>query len=311
MNSNPQKPQECPRCCPFPRGNIPRIRSAGYFYRSNQKAKVARFFCLNCRKGFSQSTFTPEYRQRKRHINHPLYELLSSSISMRRAAIVLQIARRTVERRLQYLGRVAEYQHQNFIKTKKAIIHAHFDDMESWIHTKLKPVSIPLAIEHPTRLIIAFDVVSMPCKGRLTHASLAKYGPRLDERAIGWKRVLRRLNSVADKEIIITSDSHPMYPKQIRSHIPFARHTKVLSRKACVVGQGELKRGGWDPIFSLNHTAAMFRANINRLARKTWCTSKKPENLRCHMQIFTMWHNETILAKKEGRERMSPFAALI
>jgi hypothetical protein len=56
-----------------------------------------------------------------------------------------------------------------------------------------------------------------------------------------------------------------MYPEQIRNKIPTASHVQVLSRRGAVVGQGELKRWGFDPIFSLNHMAAMFRANVNRL----------------------------------------------
>jgi hypothetical protein len=47
--------------------------------------------------------------------------------------------------------------------------------------------------------------------------------------------------------------------------IPGAVHTTVKGRHGCVVGQGELKKIVFDPLFSFNHTAAMARANINRL----------------------------------------------
>ena len=271
---------------------------------------IRRYKCLDCGRGFSDASFTREYRQRKRHINHPLYELLVSAVSMRRAASVLRVARKTVERRLPYLALVAE-DHQSVLLTKiPSVTSAHFDDMESWIHTKLKPVSIPLVVEHPTRLILSFDVVSMPAKGRLAKTALAKYGHRADHRKRGWSSTLTHLSKVASTKITITSDSHKMYPEQIRKKIPTASHVQVLSRRGCVVGQGELKRGGFDPIFSLNHTAAMFRANVNRLARRTWCTSKKAQNLKRHMSIYVLWHNETILARAEERRRSSPFAGL-
>jgi hypothetical protein len=74
---------------------------------------------------------------------------------------------------------------------------------------------------------------------------------------------------LASTKITLTSDSHKMYPEQIRKKTPTASHVQVLSRRGWLVGQGELERGGFDPIFSLNHTAAMFRANVNRLARRT------------------------------------------
>jgi hypothetical protein len=220
------------------------------------------------------------------------------------------VARKTVERRLPYLNLVAEEQQKKLLASLPPVTHVHFDDMESSIHSKLKPVSIPLAVEHPSRLILAFDVVSMPAKGKLAKASVAKYGKRADHRKKGWATTLAALNALTKEKIHITSDSHKMYPDQIKRYVPRATHEQVTSRRGCVVGQGELKRGGWDPIFSLNHTAAMFRANVNRMARRTWCTSKKSENLKRHMAIYTLWHNETILAKRNSRKRHSPFVGL-
>jgi hypothetical protein len=229
---------------------------------------------------------------------------------MRRTAKILNVSRRTVERRLKYLALVAEDEHQKLLKSLPQVTEVQFDDMESSIHTKLKPVSIPLVVDHPSRLILTFDVVSMPAKGKLAKASVDKYGFRPDHRKQGWDSTLLTLKSVADLHVKITSDSHPMYPGQIKKHFPQGTHCQVVSRKACVVGQGELKRGGHDPIFSLNHTAAMFRANVNRLARRTWCTSKKIENLKLHMMIYRLWHNETILAERNKRKRFSPFVDL-
>ena len=57
------------------------------------------------------------------------------------------------------------------------------------------------------------------------------------------------------------------------------------------VGQGELKKTAFDPIFSINHTFAMMRANISRLIRKTWNTTKKVESLINHLHIYVWMHN--------------------
>lgn len=301
---------DCPRCCPFPKGKGYSVVVAGTYKRASRAHPIQRYLCRDCGRTFSEATHTREYRQRKRHINHPLFELLSSAVSMRRAAAILRIARRTVERRLPYLALVANDHQQTLLKSLPSVTEAQFDDMESWIHTKLKPVSVPLVVTHPSRLIMSFDVVSMPAKGKLAKASVKKYGKRPDHRLRGWKEALSAFSAVADPKVIITSDAHPMYPQQIKTHLPQAIHKQVLSRRGCVVGQGELKRTGYDPIFSLNHTAAMFRANVNRLARRTWCTSKKAENLKRHMAIYVLWHNETILARQQGRKPYSCFANL-
>lgn len=226
---------------------------------------------------------------------------------MRRSALLLGVTRKTVERRIPYFEKVSVDWQRKFLAEMTPVEQIVFDDMESSIHTKLKPVSIPMAVEKSTRLILSFDVVSMPAKGHLAKIALAKYGKRADHRKKGWNTVMTTVKSVSIDDVEILSDSHKMYPSQIRSYVPKAIHKTVLSRRACVAGQGELKTGGFDPLFSFNHTAAMARANINRLIRKTWCTSKKIENLHTHLSMYQVWHNEQILAKKARRQIILPF----
>jgi hypothetical protein len=229
---------------------------------------------------------------------------------MRRAAITHNTTRKTVERRLIYFDQVARDQHKNLLASFTPSNNIQFDDMETSEHSKLKPLSIPLVVDHPSRLILAYDVARMPAKGHLAALSKKKYGPREDMRPVGWRNVLCSAATAIEPGAVITSDSHKRYPEMIKRYLPAARHVQVKGRRACVAGQGELKRGGYDPIFSLNHTAAMLRANINRLIRKTWCTTKRPDRLRCHISLYVLWHNETILAKNAGRKRSFPFAGL-
>jgi hypothetical protein len=226
---------------------------------------------------------------------------------MRRAAILIGVARKTVDHRLIYYGKVASDYHDNLLKNLAPVQRVQFDDMETSEHTKMRPISIPIAVQHQTRIILSFDVASMPAKGPLATRSRKKYGPRKDERPVAWRNVLTTISRISDPSLVITSDSHKRYPKMIRKYVPGAQHIQVKGRRGCVAGQGELKVGGWDPLFSLNHTAAMLRANICRLIRRTWCTTKLIERLRCHIALYVMWHNETILAKLYQRNPVFPF----
>ena len=54
-----------------------------------------------------------------------------------------------------------------------------------------------------------------------------------------------------------------------------------------MTGQGELRDKRFDPMFALNHTCAMLRANINRLFRRTWCTSKRIDRPIASSQVRT------------------------
>ena len=297
----------CIYCCPVDRNQKSHVIAVGSYRRACDRKKIKRYKCIDCRRGFSDATVTFEYRQRKRDINLPLFELLSSSVSLRRSAKLTRIHRKTVDRRLAYFARVSDHRQKIFIKKRAKSTHVQFDDMESSEHTKMKPLSIPMAVDHHSRKILAFDVVSMPAKGPLAAASRKKYGPRADHRKKGWVEVLSQVNATRTPEVTITSDSHLSYPSLIRKHVPGAIHIQVESRKGCVVGQGELKEGAYDPMFPFNHTAAMLRANISRLVRRTWCTTKRPDRLKMHIAIYAMWHNEVITAKDMKRKVRFPF----
>jgi len=226
---------------------------------------------------------------------------------MRRTAIAVRTNRKTVDRRLPYFDKVARNHLGKLLENLKPQKDIQFDDMETSEHTKLKPLSIPLVVAHPSRIIISYDVAEMPAKGHLASLSRRKYGPRRDERPAAWSNVLTNAAKVTAPGVQITSDSHKCYPKMIRNCLPSARHVQVKSRRACVAGQGELKEGGFDPIFSLNHTAAMLRANICRLIRRTWCTTKRRDRLLCHISLYVLWHNVSIMAKLENRKPIFPF----
>ena len=183
----------------------------------------------------------------------------------------------------------------NLEKPKSKIIE--FDDLETFEHSKCKPLSVTLAVEHKTRRILDFEVSQMPAKGKLVGIAFRKYGPRKDHRFQGRSNLFSRLQKLVVEDAEIKSDENPHYPHTVRTYFPQATHVSFKGQRGSITGQGELKRVRFDPLFSLNHTCAMFRANVNRLFRKTWCTTKKPERLSAHLSIYALYHN--ILLIKE------------
>jgi hypothetical protein len=72
---------------------------------------------------------------------------------------------------------------------------------------------------------------------------------------------------------------------------PTWKHITTKGGRGSVVGYGELKKLGYDPLFSLNHCCAMIRDNLKRLSRRTWCTTKKIENLQNQLNVFQYFYN--------------------
>lgn len=288
--------RECPYCEKNESKSVERrlVIRAGHFRRKSDCRRIQRFKCVVCRKHFSVATFNLCYRQKKRQINPKVFQELTSGVSLRRAAKKLRVNRKTIARRLEFLGQLAhaELQSTNHEHPPASIIE--FDDMETFEHTKCKPLSITLAVEHRTRRILGFEVSRMPAKGLLARIARKKYGSRRDERPAAREELFTRIQPLVAPAAVIKSDQNPHYVEDVKRHFPLANHERFKGQRGAIVGQGELKKIRFDPLFSLNHTCAMLRANINRLFRKTWCTTKLPRNLALHIAIYAIYHNKQL-----------------
>ena len=276
------------------------IRKGTYFRKSDSK-KIARFYCKNCRIFFSNSTSRSDRYQKARRITHPLWKLLNSGVSQRRAAKILRVNPKTVVRRFRYLASQARLKHEIWIKEEyqnNRLKEIQFDDLETSEHTKCKPLSVALAIDPKSRKILDFKVSQMPAKGLLARRSIKKYGYRKDERTQGWDQLMKELIPIMEKESVFHSDDNPHYPRFIKKYYPDAIHKTVVGGRGSITGQGELKKLRFDPLFSLNHTCAMIRANLNRLFRRTWCISKTKQGLIDHLSIYVTYHNLILTSPK-------------
>ena len=271
---------------------------SGFFRRKSDQKWIQRFKCTQCKMVFSTATFDPCYRQNKRHLNTSIFNQLSSGTSQRRTAYLLSINRKTVKRKFLFLGKQSILLLRKFnLGFPKANL-VEFDDLETFEHSKCKPLSVTLAVEGKTRRVLGFSVSRMPSKGLLVRKALKKYGLRPDERAIGRKYLFCSLKGLVDEKVVIKSDQNPHYPEDVKTHFKEATHITYKGRRGAITGQGELKKIYFDPLFSLNHTCAKMRANINRLFRKTWSTTKKIDRLRYHLAIFCLYHNRSLYARK-------------
>lgn len=231
-------------------------------------------------------------------MNRPLFEHLASGVSQRRCAYLLKLNRKTIKRKFLFLGlKSLLILRKHNIKYPKSQV-VEFDDLETFEHTKCKPLSVTLAVESRSRRILGFSVSSMPVKGRLSRQALLKYGHRSDERTQGRRLLLASLTGLISPKAIIKSDQNPHYPGDVKLFFREAEHIPLKGRRGAITGQGELKKVGFDPLFSLNHTYAKLRADVNRLIRKTWCTTKKAERLRYHIAITSLYHNLSLESRK-------------
>ncbi len=293
-------PLRCPNCHLTESSSRRRITFVkfGLYRRKSDRARVQRFLCTACGKHFSRATFDPCYRQLKRHVNEDVFNHLSSGVSQRRLSYLLNLNRKTIKRKFIFLGFKSLLRLRQFNLSFPKSERIEFDDLETFEHTKMKPVSVTLAVESASRRILGFSVSSMPAKGLLAKKSFQKYGSRLDDRSKGRNYLFNSLKGVVAHNAIIKSDQNPHYPVDVLKHFPQSTHIAIKGQRGVITAQGELKKIKFDPLFSLNHTCAKLRADINRLIRKTWCTTKKIDRLRLHLAIYADYHNQSLYARK-------------
>lgn len=269
------------------------VKKDGVYFRKCDSRKIQRFKCKVCGKRFSRSTNTLEYRQKKRRVNYILYKLICSGNSMRRCSKILGINYKTVARKVDYLAEKCRKRQNNFLLNLRIskVENMQFDDLITLEHTKMKPLSVSLAVDKNRRIILGAEVSRIPAFGHLAKKSVKKYGYRENHHILGLNRLFSKIQNTISDNALIESDENKAYPALVKQYFHTCEYKRYKGGRSCIAGQGELKRQAFDPLFTLNHTCAMMRDSINRLIRKTWCTTKKVSRLQNHIDIFINFYN--------------------
>ncbi len=136
--------------------------------------KVQRYQCTRCRRWFSDQANKLSYREKKPQVNQPLFRMLATGVSQRACAAYLGIHRKTVARKAVRQGRAARAHLKALAVVRPVSGVVVFDEMETFEHSKMKPLSIALAVDEKSRRILAIQVASMPAKSLLAERSRKK-----------------------------------------------------------------------------------------------------------------------------------------
>jgi hypothetical protein len=265
----------------------------GYFITKWNHQPVPRYVCRRCGRYFSSHTFRSTWRQKKPYLNHVLFEWYASATTQRRIARVLKINRKTVSRKFLFMAQLSRAAHERRLEARTwRVSEAQFDEVETFEHTRLKPLAIALAVDAISGEIISSEVSSMPSKGKLAAIAYRKYGPRPDNRPRARKKAFAALARVLKPNATLTTDAHPAYPALARHYLPEVRFAAVKSRgEIRFLSQRRRRRNENDPLFTLNYTAAKLRHDLSRLARRVWVTTKKASRLQAHLDLYIAYNN--------------------
>lgn len=280
-------PQKCPNTlCKNHLVFEGRFIKKGHFYIKCRNQYVRKFQCYTCKKVFSSRTSKIDYRHKKMDKNILFVKMLTEGNSIRGISRMIGLTyKNTYNKFLWFKALVTEEKQRLRYQATKLQV----DELETFHHTKCKPLSVVLIVNEKHRLLEA-KVAEMPAKGKLAAFSRQKYGYRKDERK---QKLSEALANVKEKllspPVLIQSDANPGYPSQFARFfagvktIQYNQSKKERHRSKL---HENLHKREFDPLFAVNHKCALLRRRINRLARRTWCTTKKPENLQLHLDLF-------------------------
>ena len=276
--------------------NLNSLRKDGHYFRKSDSKFIQRYRCNQCGRKTSTAVLSACYGQNKRTINHMVEKLYVSKVSMRRIALILGVDKKTIARKVIFLGIEAKKYNQKFLASlKNSVQHLQFDDLITKEKTKLKPLSISGAVCANSRKILSLKVSTIPSFGLLAEKSRQKYGYRISTHKKNLDELFDEISNTVQPNAIIRSDEHKLYPEVVKKYFPNHVYQRFKGGRACVVGQGELKKLSCDPLFAINHTFAMLRDNISRLVRRSWCVTQSAEMLQHHLEIYMKYHNTKLV----------------
>ena len=265
----------------------------GYFITQWNRGRVPRYQCLDCKKSFSSHTFYRTYRQKKPYLNDTIYRFYTSATTQRRLAKILGVNLKTVVRKFLFLAHNAEAMHLEKLGNKEFdVAHCQFDEMLTFEHTRLKPLSIALAVQKQDSKLISIQVAQSHYQGILSSVAIRKYGLREDQSHVARRRVLTTLQSQITGSCNLVTDAKPVYRTEVASHVPGATLVQIKNRGSRLQRLLSAKRRNIkDPMFELNLVAAKIRHDLSRMARKVWVTTKCQDRLHKHLMLFLASQN--------------------
>lgn len=275
----PQRPV-CPDWACINHENPPAgfYRKRGYRVAKHNHQPIPRYQCKACLKYFCATQTKPIRGQHRPELNHQIFKLAVSGVTMNRMVKLLGCSERTVALKISHLAHQARLHHQEHMKTMKTS-YVMVDELETFMHSRYKQLSVVMAVRVKTGEVLGFGVARKPSN---QERGWKKYNWVHDDRPLEFHRVLKGLNPHFHSGVTIATDLHPSYPKWLNKalQVPYT-HKQVKSPNT----------PGYDPLFAINVSFAKMRNDLARLGRKTWTTTKTIKGLTDHLWLWVAWTN--------------------
>lgn len=244
--------------------------------------KVQRYQCKACSKLQSKRTFSDNYRMRKQRMAKKIEAMYCERMSLRGIGRVLKVNRKTVEKYFLKMAKKAEIENLKNLDNREIVTsYIQFDSLETFEHTKRRPLGIHISIRAKTGELISAKVHKTDIRAlAVSQTKIREWNSQtnqmqsLCEMLLETKKAFNRINTT------IACDG---YRPQIN-----------LTKKICdesFVNVSVLPENK-----KIDLTMLKLRNDISRLSRKSLCSTKKAERLQNHLDLYINYNNKNRIA---------------
>lgn len=303
-----------PPCCPW--GNCTAHKSPpdnffqrwGTYDAACQKEPVPRFRCRLCKRTFSRQTFRHDYRDKKPHLNVPVFAQLSWGCGMREFCRRHDLSLKGLAYKLRKHATTLHHLRHNVMTEFPAGALFQLDEMETFEQGRVLPLTLPILIEANSMFLV--DATSAPIRfrGKLTakrRRELARAeqarGRRTDQSREAVRQVLQTLvpRVAGHGTVTVRTDLKSSYG-------PLLRQTLGAERLEHQRFSSALPRSPHGPLARINLMAATLRDVNGRLRRRTWLVSKSYHWLNCQLELSMVYRSMTRCRFNRDRPVMTP-----
>lgn len=243
-----------------------------------KRGSVNRLQCKACGLNQSKRTGTENHRKRKQHLKDKITTLYCEGMSMRAIARALKINRKTVNRYFLENSKTARTRNLKRLQTGQIVTtYVQFDELETFEHTKKKPLGVEASIRAKTGEIISMKVGTIHVKGLTVSKEYIKTWNSQTNRRYAIADMLFETQHAMKKDYAMIACDNSPQPVKIAKDIFGDGRVQVLNSSQ------KNKR--------IDLTFLKLRQDISRLRRRTLATTKNRDRLQNHLDLYTDYHN--------------------
>ena len=264
--------------------NCPKCASKEYSKKGWIKTKknpkpIRQYQCKACKHRFSCNSLKTSKLQKRPDLNSKIAELYCEGNTLRGMARILKVNYKTVDRKFKYMANLARVQHLKAMESKDIVTkYVQLDEMQTFEHTRRRPLGIQLSIRPKTGQILAAKVCRIPITAlTLSPQKKAAYNQNTTRKQGMAAMLIETAKALHDGYSVVSCDGGT----------EIIHLSKIICDKSLIETHVNDYAGMW----RLNHTCAKLRHHVSRLARKTWATTKKMDRLQKHLDLFIAYQN--------------------